>query len=325
MSKKIAPSAPTGRVLNIQRYCSHDGPGIRTTVFLKGCSLRCKWCANPESISARPEIAYDMRECMGKAKCGKCLQAPCTEGAFYVEPGDDDRIRVNWDLASTCAAEAVSVCPTGALYLFGEEKTVDEVLDEVEKDSSFYRSSGGGMTISGGECLLQPEFTAALLEGAHERGIHTAIETAGNVPWRFFEQVLPHLDLMLHDHKMTDSGRHKKWIGVGNERILENFKKAYETFPDVDFIARTPLIPGINADEEHIRSVLEFIRPHRNVIDYELLPYHRFGLGKYEFLGRVYELDDFKSPDEDLLKHLRAIIDEAFGRSGEATAEDQVK
>ena len=156
---------------------------------------------------------------------------------------------------------------------------------------------------------------AALLKGAHERGINTAIETACNVPWKFVEKVLPHVDTMLHDHKLTIPERHKKWTGVSNERILANFKKAYETFPDIDFIARTPLIPGINADEEHIRAVLAFIRPHKNVIDYELLPYHRFGLGKYLSLGVVYELDDYKTPSDDLVKHLQAIIDEAFGRT----------
>jgi glycyl-radical enzyme activating protein len=317
------PSAPTGRVLNIQRYCSHDGPGIRTTVFLKGCSLRCKWCGNPESINQKPELGYDPKLCIGKKECGACLKPPCPEGAFYVLDGPDDKIHVNWDLASSCGEECVSVCPTKALYLFGETKTVDQVLDEVEKDASFYRSTGGGITLSGGECLLQPDFSAALLKGAHERGFNTAIETACNVPWAFVEKVLPHVDTMLHDHKMTIPERHKKWVGVDNKRILENFKKAYETFPDIDFIARTPLIPGINADEEHIRAVLAFIRPHKNVIDYELLPYHRFGLGKYEFLGKVYELDDYKSPSPELVAQLQAIIDEAFGRTGQEAAAKQ--
>ena len=136
------------------------------------------------------------------------------------------------------------------------------------------------MTLSGGECQLQPDFAAALLEGAHQRGINTAIETAFNVPWSFCEKVLPHVDLVLHDHKLTIPERHKKWTGVSNERILANMKRAYETFPNTDFIARTPLIPGVNADEEHIRAVLAFIRPYKNVIDYELLPYHRFGTGQ---------------------------------------------
>jgi pyruvate formate lyase activating enzyme len=186
----------------------------------------------------------------------------------------------------------------------------------VAKDSAYFRTSGGGITISGGECMLQPDFTAALLKGAHERGFSTAIETACNVPWANIEKVLPHVDTMQHDHKLTDPERHKKWCGVSNERILANFKKAYETFPDIDFIARTPLIPGVNADEEHIRAVLAFIRPYKNVIDYELLPYHRFGSGKYEYLGKVYELADYKTPSDELVEHLRAIIDEAFGRTG---------
>jgi pyruvate formate lyase activating enzyme len=317
MIQLINPAAPTGIVLNIQRYCSHDGPGIRTNVFLKSCSLRCKWCGNPESIRKNPELSYDPRTCSGKKECGLCLKAPFPEGAFYVVEGADDKVKVNWDLASDCDEATVALCPTGALSMYGKRMTVDEVLDEVEKDSSFYRSTGGGMTLSGGECLLQPDFSAALLKGAHERGMNTAIETACNVPWHFIEKVLPHVDTMLHDHRLTISERHKKWTGVGNERILANFKKAYETFPDIDFIARTPLIPGVNADEEHIRSVLAFIRPHKNVIDYELLPYHRFGLGKYEHLGKVYELDDYKTPSDELVQRLQAIIDEAFGRSAE--------
>jgi pyruvate formate lyase activating enzyme len=309
-------SDPTGIVLNIQRYCSHDGPGIRTTVFLKGCSLRCKWCSNPESIHPKPELSYDPKLCVGKKECGLCLKPPFPEGAFYIVEGGDDKVRVNWDLAMGIDEGCVSLCPTNALSMFGKRMTVDEVLDEVEKDASFYRSTGGGITLSGGECLLQPDFSAAVLEGAHKRGFNTAIETAGNVPWRFMEQVLPHVDTMLHDHKLTIPERHKKWTGAGNERILANFKKAYEMFPVIEFIARTPLIPGVNADEEHIRAVLAFIRPHKNVIDYELLPYHRFGLGKYDMLGEVYELDDYKTPPDELVQRLQAIIDEAFGRSG---------
>ena len=311
------PSELSGRVLNIQRYCSHDGPGIRTTVFLKGCSLRCKWCSNPESISLKPELAYDSRLCTGKKECGLCLESPFPEGAFYVVEGADDTIKVNWDLATDCDEATVALCPTKALYMFGQEMTVDRVIDEVERDSSFYRNTGGGITVSGGECLLQPDFCAALLEEAHARGINTAIETACNVPWAFIEKVLPHVDTMLHDHKLTIPERHKKWTGVSNKRILENFKKAYETFPNTEFVARTPLIPGVNDDEEHIRAVLEFIRPHKNVIEYELLPYHRFGLSKYEFLGKVYELADFTTPSDESVQRLEAIIDEAFGRSKE--------
>jgi pyruvate formate lyase activating enzyme len=308
-------SGPTGIVLNIQRYCSHDGPGIRTNVFLKGCSLRCKWCSNPESIRTKPELAYAPNMCVGKQACGLCLKPPFPAGAFYVVDGPDDKVKVNWDLAMDIDEETVALCPTKALDMYGKRMTVEEVLQEVEKDDSFYRSTGGGMTLSGGECQLQPDFAAALLEGAHQRGFNTAIETAFNVPWAFCEKVLPHVDTVLHDHKLTIPERHKKWTGVSNERILANMKRAYETFPNTDFIARTPLIPGVNADEEHIRAVLAFIRPYKNVIDYELLPYHRFGLGKYESLGVVYELDDYKTPSDELVQRLQAIIDAAFGRS----------
>ena len=173
------------------------------------------------------------------------------------------------------------------------------------------------MTLSGGECTMFPDFAAALLQEAHARGINTAIETAANVPWRFIEQVFPHVDTVLHDLKLMDPERHKKWTGVSNERLLANFKKAYETWPKKTFIARRPLIPGVNDDEEDIRAALDFIRPHRNVIDFELLPYMRFGMGKYDLLGEVYELKDFEPPTEESLQRLRLIIDEAFGRKNE--------
>ncbi|MDS4068047.1 MAG: glycyl-radical enzyme activating protein [Candidatus Competibacter sp.] len=317
-AQPVTTAAPTGLVLNIQHFCTHDGPGIRTTVFLKFCSLRCKWCSNPESIHPKPELAYNPNKCIGEKGCGLCLKE-CPESAIHVVgSGDraDDKVRINWDLCTNCG-RCVPGCPSQALYLFGQEMTVDQVLAEVEQDSAFYRESGGGITLSGGECLLQPDFSAALLAEARRRGINTAIETAGNVPWRFMEQVLPHVDTMLHDHKLTDPVRHKKWVGVDNTRILANFRKAYDTFPNTTFIARTPLIPGVNDDEEHIRAVLAFIRPHPNVIDYELLPYHRFGESKYGFLGRVYELEDFTSPTPETIHRLQAIIDEAFGRGGD--------
>ncbi len=310
-------SEVTGRVLNIQRYCTHDGPGIRTTVFLKGCSLRCKWCSNPESIAFKPELSFKRDVCIGKQECGVCLKPPFPEGAFYVADGPDDKVKVNWDLAEDVGEELVALCPTEAIDMFGNTLTVGEVLSEVERDASFYRTSGGGMTISGGEAQLQPIFSAALLEGAHKRGINTAIETASNVPWKFMEKVLSHVDTVLHDIKLMDPERHKKWTGVSNDRILENLQKAYETFPNTRFIARTPLIPGVNADEDFVRAVLDFIRPHKNVVDYELLPYHRFGLGKYDLLGEVYELKDFSTPPDELVERLNAIIDEAFGRSKE--------
>ena len=304
---------PAGRVLNIQHFSTHDGPGIRTTVFLKGCSLRCSWCSNPESIHPKPELGYNPGKCIGETECGLCLKE-CPESALFVVP-PGGKVGVHWDLCTNCA-RCIPVCPPEALFEFGRTMTADEVLDEVEQDASFSRESGGGITLSGGECLLQPDFCAALLAGAHERGINTAIETAGNVPWEYMEKVLPHVDTVLHDHKLTDPERHRKWTRAGNSRPLANFKRAYETWPGKTFVARTPLIPGVNDDEAHVRAVLAFIRPHPNVVDYELLPYFRFGETKYGFLGRVYALKDFEPPTAESLARLRAIIDEAFGRTG---------
>lgn len=320
MNQRMDTKGLTGQVLNIQHFCTHDGPGIRTNVFLKGCSLRCKWCSNPESIHTKPELSYKASQCLGEKQCGFCLKGVCPESAIYaVGEGDrtDDKVRINWDLCTNCG-KCVPVCPSNALSMFGQEMTVDEVLNEVEQDGTFYRESGGGITLSGGECQLQPDFAAALLAGAHERGINTAIETAFNVPWAFVEKVLPHVDVVLHDHKLTDSERHRKWTGAPNKRILENIKRAYETWPDKTFVARTPVIPGVNDDEEHIRATLEFIKPYKNVVEYELLPYMRFGESKYGFLGRVYEMMDFTSPSPETIKRLQAIIDEAFGRPTQA-------
>lgn len=306
----------TGRVLNIQHFCTNDGPGIRTTVFLKGCSLRCKWCCNPESIHPKPELAYDPKKCIGETECGKCLEV-CPETALHVTEADG-KVGVNWDLCTNCG-KCVPVCPAEALTTFGHEMTIEQVLAEVEQDGSFYAESGGGLTLSGGECTLQPEFSAALLAAARQRGLNTAIETAGNVPWHFFVQVLQHTDVVLHDHKHFDPDRHKRWVGVDNRRIQANYRRAYETFPDKTFIARTPVIPGVNDLEEHVRAVLDFIRPYRNVVDYQLLPYHRYGQSKYDFLGRVYELRDFPSLPAATLDRLQALIDEAFGRRAPAS------
>ena len=157
----MSTESATGIVLNIQHFCTHDGPGIRTTVFLKGCSLRCKWCCNPESIQPKPELAYDLKKCIGEKECGLCLKE-CPESAISVMPSDG-KVRIDWDLCTNCG-KCVPVCPPKALYLFGEPMNVDQVLAEVEKDSAFYRESGGGITLSGGECLLQADYSAALLD-----------------------------------------------------------------------------------------------------------------------------------------------------------------
>jgi len=296
-------------VLNIQPYSLHDGPGIRTTVFLKGCTLRCKWCCNPESIHPGQELAYNAARCIGIRECGACIAA-CPESAVFTI-GARERVRVNWDLCTDCG-NCVEACPSRALTLFGKTMTVDEVLEEVEKDGAFYGGSGGGISLSGGECLMQPDFSAALLAEARRRGINTSIETAANVPWSAVLKVLPHVDTVLHDIKLMDPPRHRKWVGVDNEVILKNLLKAYEAFPDKRFVARSPIIPGVNDTEEHVEAVLSFVKPYRNVVAFELLPYHRLGEGKYGYLGKVYALKDFTPPDPERLRKLRDLVAEAF-------------
>lgn len=295
---------PTGTVVDIQHFSTHDGPGIRTTVFLKGCSLRCKWCCNPETIARQPELGFNRKRCVGASDCGRCLPV-CPERALNVEA--DGLIQVNWDRCTDCG-RCVDVCPSKALHSFGREMSVSEVLAEVESDSAFYGASGGGITLSGGECLLQPEFSAALLKAARRRGISTAIETAGNVPWCSMAEVLPYVDTVLHDYKLTDSAAHKRWTGADNKVILANFRRAYVEFPDVRFVARIPLIPGVNDDLEHIDAVLDAIAPYPNVVELELLPYHRFGDSKYRLLGRVYGLEDFAAPAAEDVQALRRHI-----------------
>lgn len=298
-----------GTVVDIQHFSTHDGPGIRTTVFLKGCSLRCKWCCNPETIAPKPELAYNLGQCIGDQECGRCLPV-CPEAALQVLDSDG-KVRVNWDKCSNCGA-CTEVCPSKALYTYGAQMSVAQVLDEVEQDRDFYAESGGGITLSGGETLVQPEFSAALLAEARRRGIHTAIETAGNVPWRFMAQVLPHTDLVLHDYKSSDSQQHRHWTGADNVRILDNYRRAYTSYPDTPFIARIPVVTGVNDTLEHVRSVLACIEPYANVVQLELLPYHRFGGSKYGFLGRIYELEDFEPPTAETLQRLQAVIDDWF-------------
>lgn len=304
-----SPDGLTALVVNIQHFSTHDGPGIRSTVFLKGCSLACKWCCNPETMAPRAELAFNPERCIGAGQCGHCLPT-CPEGALTIMAG---KIAIDLERCNGCG-KCAEACPSQALKLFGRRMGVAEVLEAVTRDEIFYGESGGGLTLSGGECLLQPRFASALLAAARQRGLNTAIETAGNVPWSFMAMVLPYVDVMLHDFKLSDPAAHRTYTGADNRRILDNYRRAYDDFPDVRFVARIPLIRGVNDNEAHIRAVLEFIRPFPNVIELELLPFHDFGASKYALVGRRYEIEDGEPPTPETLEYLRSLIRKDFDR-----------
>lgn len=279
-----------GCVFNIQRYSVHDGPGIRTIVFLKGCPLRCLWCSNPESQRPGRQIGYKPNHCIG-GECLRCVKG-CPEQAVYV-PVDRENpqgfVEIQYDACSQCQACA-ALCPAEAIVTYGQEYSVEEILDRVEQDAGFYRRSGGGLTVSGGEPLMQPEFTLELLREAKKRHIHTAIETTGYAEWETVQEIFDLTDYVLYDLKLWNDEEHRLTTGVSNQRILDNFKRLCTVFPDKPVKARTPVIPGINDSEEELKAIYDWVRLYPNA-EYELLKYHRFGIPKYGYLGKEYQLE----------------------------------
>lgn len=298
-----------GFVFNIQKYSVHDGPGIRTIVFLKGCALSCRWCSNPESQSLRPELAYNAGRCLELDKCGHCLTA-CERGA--VSRGGDGKPRIDRSVCADCATSGAmpcaEACPAQGLLVYGKKRNVDDVLSSVEQDAAFYSRSGGGMTLSGGEPLLQADFGLALLRQARVRRLKTAVETCGMVPAATVRAAAPYLNFALFDIKHMDSAAHEAQTGLPNARILENFRILAEEFPDLPILARTPIIPGFNDSEEAVAAIAVFLKPYARV-NYEMLPYHRLGTQKYHFLGRRPPMGDV-TLDRDVMPRLqRAALD----------------
>ncbi|MBN1341725.1 MAG: glycyl-radical enzyme activating protein [Phycisphaerae bacterium] len=264
-----------GIIFDIKRFAIHDGPGIRTTVFCKGCPLNCAWCHNPESIRPDPEISLMPDRCIG---CGHCFKI-CQQHAHRMNGDkrvyDRDRCVVCGDCAEKCYAEAIEIV--------GRQVTVAEVIQEVEADRPFYETSRGGMTLSGGEPTQQFDFTHALLAEAKLRRLHTCLDTSGLTSWDRLDQLLPLVDIFLYDLKDTDAQRHKRFTGVDNDLILENLRRLNDAGAEI--ILRCPMIPGINIDDQHLTRIADVVRSHPRISEVNLLPYHRLGMSKSDRMG----------------------------------------
>ncbi|WP_437890975.1 glycyl-radical enzyme activating protein [Phytobacter sp. V91] len=298
----------TGWVFNIQRYSLHDGAGIRTVVFLKGCPLRCAWCSNPESQYGTPEIALDPRKCLGQAFCGLCQPQCETAALSYAAAGE---IQIDRNRCSGCL-QCSAQCPTKALRHFGEQMHAGQVLDLIESEAIFYQRSGGGLTLSGGEPLMQSAFTLALLQEAQNRHINTLLETCGDANWTTLHTIAPYADTVYFDIKSLDDVQHRRFTQRTNRTILNNLRRLRHTFPALPIHVRTPLIPGFNATQHDIDAIIDFILPLPEV-SYEIIPYHRLGRDKYHALGREYPLREQRL----LTEQINSIVDRARDRCGE--------
>lgn len=280
-------------IFNIQRYSTHDGPGIRTVVFLKGCSLGCRWCQNPESRSREQDLLFDPRLCL--EGCDLCHQA----APEVIERALNGVLIHREKLNQTHLAVLSDCCPTQALTVCGEEKSVEDIMTTVLRDKPFYDRSGGGLTLSGGEPFMNPELALGLLKNAHAQGIHTAVETCLHVPWRYLEPALPYIDLFLADLKHVDDARFKTWTDGSAKRVLDNLQRIAATGKKMTI--RVPLVQGFNADVDSIKAITEFAADKLGAQEIHFLPYHTLGINKYSLLGQPYNAPDKPLDDPELL------------------------
>lgn len=298
--KDTASKELIGIVFDIQKYSIHDGPGIRTTVFLKGCPLRCAWCQNPESQKKEPEILFNTELCTA---CGRCIEV-CPVGAN--SRSDDGSIKYDRQLCIQCG-KCVEVCPNSARRLSGKRLSVGEVVKEVLKDRAFYEASGGGVTLSGGEVTFQPEFATAILKQCKQLGLHTTIETCGYTSWTILERMLEYVDLVYYDIKHIHPANHKEGTGHQNEIILENARRCAQS-KTITMKVRVPLIPDFNDSPEIIREIAGFVRTLPAHVEMDLLPYNPLGEGKFERIGG--ERAEHKEVQSDeYVEMLRAIVE----------------
>nr|MDO8100773.1 glycyl-radical enzyme activating protein [Candidatus Njordarchaeota archaeon] len=293
-------SARTGMIFNVQRFSTEDGPGIRTTVFMKGCPLHCLWCHNVEGINPDPEVVWHDNKCIG---CLSCVEA-CPKQAIIKT---SERLVTDKDKCDACG-KCAEVCTAKARELIGQRVTTDELFNEVLKDKVFYETSNGGVTASGGEPTMQADFVSELFSKCKSSEIHTALDTCGHAKWDTLERVLGYTDLVLYDLKEIDLQKHKKYTGVSPELIWENAKKIARIGKPMWI--RTPIIPGYTDSTENVREIAELCMKLGNVERLDLLPYHRFGEPKYKKLDLKYALEGLKPPSDEVMEKLRAVARE---------------
>jgi pyruvate formate lyase activating enzyme len=302
MSSMEVNSEIKGLVFSIDRNVVEDGPGLRTTIFFKGCPLRCVWCHSPQSQSKEKQLLFIKNRCIG---CGECFSA-CPGNALAESEFEN---LILWDNCNNCG-ECAKICPSMALEMSGKWLTVDQVMDNVHRDAVYFRKSGGGVTFSGGEATFQPDFLYQCLTGCKESGIHTAVDTSGFAKWPVFEKIIPYTDLFLYDLKCMDPGKHEAFTGISNELIIDNLRRIDEMGKSTWI--RIPLIPGFTNVENDLKQTAEFIATLKHVEKVSLLPYNGASGAKYTFIGKKYELEHI---DISLNKDDKALLG-IFSSSG---------
>lgn len=289
-----------GRIFDIMRYAIHDGPGVRTTIFMKGCPLQCWWCHNPEGISSTNDLAYFDYKCIG---CRTCLNT-CPVKAITFE---EDKLTIDRNSCTKCGACA-ETCPTGALKIIGRTISLDELMAAIERDRILYDTSGGGVTFSGGEPLFQPTFIIEALKECKSRRIHVALDTSGQARPEIFKSVAENVDLFLYDLKLIDKSSHRKYTGVSNEFILENLIYLTKNGRGKDVILRFPVIPQITDTDENIKNLLKLLQLLDDIAEVDLLPFHDVG-EKYMRIGKKYLMPIHSAPSKERLTHIKEKIE----------------
>lgn len=284
-----------GIISEIERYAVKDGPGIRTVIFLKGCPLRCKWCANPETQQTISQLMYWQNRCIG---CRKCIQICPNQALSWGACG----IEITRSKCVSCGA-CVDHCNSQALIMAGERKTVAEIMKDITKDNPYYQTSGGGVTFSGGEAACQSDFLYELARECKKQGISTCIETCGYIKWEVFQKLLPYIDFFYYDLKIIDEEAHRELTGVSNSLILDNFCRLVNAGANIT--VRIPIIPGINNTDKNIHNTIKFLLEHAPGCHVSLLPYHRLGMSKYEKLDMEYSLEELAPPSDREMHRIR--------------------